>query len=402
MLSVTKLDRLKPKTAPYRVADGEGLSIEVNPGGAMTWVFRYRLNGRQTPVRLGRYPVISLADAREKRLQAEKLVTHGKSPAIEKNARKAGLSAQSTVAQFTDRFITERVRSVRKNSAQIERYFHKQILPEIGALTIADVTPQHILKITDRIKGYGSPMAALQVRNVLKRFFDYAMARQLTSFNPAAAIPANSIATLKSRDRVLSPDEIRTYLNHIYKSDIARRYALAYHLILITLIRKSELVLAKWSEIDLQTGTWNIPPENSKTGKPRTVYLSTQAKALFEELKALSIGSELVLPGRNKPAQPICKTALNSMLRTIKFGIPQFTIHDSRRTASTHLHEMGWKSDVIEKALGHEIGGVRGVYNRAQYAAERARMLEQWGAYVENLLKGDNVVGIHSKQAARA
>jgi integrase len=399
MLTATKLDKLRPKSAPFRVADGQGLSIEVNPGGAKTWVYRYRLNGRQAPVRLGRYPAISLAEARERRLEAEKLVAHGKSPAIEKTAHKAGLSARSTVAQFSERFMEDRVKPVRKSTTQIERYFRKQIIPEIGAHKLTDVTPQHVLTITDRLKGYGSPMAALEVRNLLKRLFAYAIARQLATFNPAAAIPASSIATLKSRDRVLTANEIHTYLDKLYRSDIARRYALSLHLILMTLVRKSELVLARWSEIDLGRGEWHIPAANTKMGKPRIVYLPTQAIALFAELKTLACGSDFVLPGRNKPTQPIGRTALNTMLRSIKFGIPEFTIHDSRRTASTHLHEMGWKSDVIEKALGHEVGGVRGIYNRAEYATERKKMLQQWATFVESLLTGNKVVGINWKSS---
>jgi integrase len=337
---------------------------------------------------------------RDKRLEAEKLVAHGKSPAIEKIAHKAGLSARSTAVQFAERFLEDRVRPVRKDPKQIERYFRKQINPEIGSLKIADVTPQHVLTITDRLKGYGSPMAALEVRNLLKRFFAYAMARQLATFNPAAAIPGSSIATPKSRDRVLSANEIHTYLDKLYRSDIARRYALSLHLILITLVRKSELVLAKWSEIDLENAEWHVPAANTKMGKARVVYLPSQAIALFEELKTLASGAEHVLPGRNVPTQSIGRTALNTMLRSIKFGIPQFTIHDSRRTASTHLHEMGWKSDVIEKALGHEIGGVRGVYNRAEYAAERKKMLQQWATHVDSLMAGQSVVAINSRKSS--
>lgn len=289
---------------------------------------------------------------------------------------------------------------MRKNPEHIERYFRKQINPEIGTLKIADVTPQHVLNITDRLKGYGSPMAALEVRNLLKRFFAYAMARQLATFNPAAAIPGSSIATPKSRDRVLSANEIHAYLDKLYRSDIARRYALSLHLILFTLVRKSELVLAKWAEIDLEKGEWDIPAANSKTGKPRTVYLSSQAVAIFAELKGLACGAEHVLPGRNVPTHPIGRTALNTMLRSVRFGIPSFTIHDSRRTASTHLHEMGWKSDVIEKALGHEIGGIRGVYNRAEYANERKKMLQQWATHVDSLMAGQSVVAINSRKSS--
>ena len=151
-------------------------------------------------------------------------------------------------------------------------------------------------------------MAALAVRNLPKRLFDYAMARQLVTFNPGAAIPAKSIATPKTRERVMSPTALQTYLTTLYASDIARRYTLALHLILISLVRKSELVFAKWSDLDLESREWHIPAQTSKSGKPRVVDLPTQAVALFEELRHLATDAEHVLPGRNRPKQHGVKT----------------------------------------------------------------------------------------------
>jgi integrase len=390
---------LRPREKPYRLADGSGLSIEVNPGGAKTWVFRYRLNGRQVPVRLGRYPVVSLAEAREKRFEAARMVSRGKSPALEKKAARAGVSDQSTVTQFATLFLDDVVRRSRKQTVQVERYIRNQICPEIGNRKISEVTPHDVLRMVDKIKGRGSPMAALAVRNLLKRIFEYAMARQLVTFNPAAAIPAKAIASPKARERSLTSAEIQIYLTKLYASDVARRYKLALHLILITLVRKSELTLAEWKDVNLEAKEWHIPAPNSKAGKPRVVYLPEQAVEMFEELRELAGESKLILPGRNKPNQPISGSILNLALESIKFGIPPFTIHDSRRTASTHLHEMGWRADVIEKALGHEIRGVRGIYNRAEYATERRRMLQQWATYVEGLLGQSTVVGIRVARA---
>eukprot|EP00456_Euglypha_rotunda_P043965 TRINITY_DN34547_c0_g1_i1.p1 TRINITY_DN34547_c0_g1~~TRINITY_DN34547_c0_g1_i1.p1 ORF type:complete len:167 (+),score=22.19 TRINITY_DN34547_c0_g1_i1:87-587(+) len=156
--------------------------------------------------------------------------------------------------------------------------------------------------------------------------------------------------------------------------------------------RKSELVLARWIDIDFEAETWCVPKELNKIGKPKVIYLSTQAANLFRELKELSDGSDLVFPGRNKPTQSICKTSLNSTLAGLKFDIPAFTIHDSRRTASTLLNEMGWNSDVIEKALGHEVGGVRGVYNRAQYADQRRELLQHWADFVDSIMNERKVI----------
>lgn len=400
MLSDKKLESLKPKAKPYQVADGDGLSIEVQPGGTKTWVYRYRLNGRQHPVRLGNYPAVSGKMARARRLEAAQLVAEGKSPAVEKRAAKEALSARMTVEEFAGVYLQEIVSRDRKDASQIERYFRREVFPTIGKQAVSDVGPQQILSITDRMKRRGVPLAALQVRNLLKRLFDYAIGRQLITFNPAAAIPAKTIAVPRARERALKPDEIRVYLTRLYQADVNRRYKLALHLILITLVRKGELALAKWEDIDLEAGEWLIPAANNKTGKAKIVYLSFQARTLLEELRSLSDGREHIFPGRNKPKQPISKTAFNSVMRSIDFGIEYFTIHDSRRTASTQLHEQGFRPDVIEKALGHEIGGVRGVYNRAEYADQRRQMLQQWADYVDALVNERKVIAGNFGRAA--
>ena len=152
-------------------------------------------------------------------------------------------------------------------------------------------------------------------------------------------------------------------------------------LILLTLVRKSELMLARWEHVDVEKAEWHIPAENSKTGKPHIVYLSPQALALFAELRSLADGSELVLPGRGSLTKPFAHNAMNNALNVSLRGqdIPLATIHDLRRTASTLCHEHGWTADVVEKALNHTIGGVRGVYNRAEYAGQRSEMLGLWG-----------------------
>lgn len=399
-LTETKLRALKPREKPYQLADGHGLVVEIQPGGAMSWIYRYRYQGRPQSVRLGQYPVVTLRDARDKRLEAARVLAQGKSPSAEKRAAKRALNAKMTVTEVSEVYLEEIVRRDRKDAAIMERYFRREINPTIGALFPSDVTPRHVLTITDRMKERGVPMAALDARNLLKRFFEFAIARQIATFNPAASIPARMVAVPRSRDRTLTTDEVKTYLTKLYQSNIARRYKLALHVILLTLVRKSELVLAKWADVDFEHGEWRIPPENNKIGKEKVVYLSAQVSAMLTELKGLAGESEYVLPGRNKPKQPVTKTVLNSTLRSLEFGIAHFTIHDSRRTASTMLHEMGWHSDVIEKALGHEIGGVRGIYNRAQYADQRRQMLQQWADFVDKVVTERNVVLANFRRAA--
>jgi integrase len=190
----------------------------------------------------------------------------------------------------------------------------------------------------------------------------------------------------------LSPEEIGTYLRKLYRSNIRRQFKLALHLVLLTLVRKSEILLAQWKDVDLEKREWQIPAENSKTGRPHIVYLSTQAVDLLTELRDLAGSSAWVMPGRSTSARPFAKNALNQALGYISFGIPPFTIHDLRRTGSTILHERGFVSDVIEKALNHHIGGIRGVYNRAEYGDQRREMLQFWGTYVSELASEEEVL----------
>jgi integrase len=142
-----------------------------------------------------------------------------------------------------------------------------------------------------------------------------------------------------------------------------------------------------FKDVHFDSAEWHIPVENSKTGKPHIVYLSRQALALFKELKPLASSSHWVLPGRGTLAKPFAHNALNKTLKVALQGqeVPAFTIHDLRRTASTLLHEKGWASDIVEKALNHTIGGARGVYNRAEYAEQRKEMLQFWSNYLDTL-----------------
>ncbi len=152
----------------------------------------------------------------------------------------------------------------------------------------------------------------------------------------------------------------------------------------------------------MEGGEWNIPAENSKTEQPHTVYLSKQATKLFQELKALAGGSAWVMPGRSSLSKPFSHNAMNQAMGSITFEIPPFTIHDLRRTGSTLLHEKGFAYDVIEKALNHKIGGVRGVYNRAEYAEQRRQMLQFWADYIDQLATENTVLTENFGQRAGA
>ena len=320
------------------------------------------------------------------------MLAQGKSPAAHKQAAKVTLSETMSVFEFGERYFKEIVERDRKDPSGIRSYLEKDIYPRFADRPMKDITSADVQSLVFRKRDGGHPAAAGQLRSLLKRMFEYAMASGLVQFNPVAGLPMRFVTQARSRDRALSSTEIRLYVEGIYGSNIRRQFKLAFHIILLTLVRKSELLNARWEHVDFGAGEWVIPAEHSKTGKPHVVYLARQTADLFRELKGLAGSSELVLPGRGSLTRPFASNALNKCLEGISFEMQPFTIHDLRRTGATHLHEQGFPSDVVEKALNHTIGGVRGVYNRAQYGDQRRNMLQHWADYVESLATERKVI----------
>ena len=434
-LSDTKLRTLKAGDKAFSESDGGGLFVEVMPGGAKVWRMRYRIGGqgtKQEKITLGDYPTYSLAEARTWRDDCKILAGRGLSPmalrrgdaipddtapavkelaqAFIRNwclktrekakAKEEAAKEADTVEAFAMRWYKEIAEPANSNPRNILRALEKDIFPAIGRKQIADVTVTDILAITDKIKNRGADHMALQTRNVLKRLFAYAIAREKTQFNPAAAIEAKFIAQAKSRDVALTPEEVGKLLRAIYQSNMKRAYKLALHLLILCMVRKSELIEARWEELDLEKAEWAIPGERMKKDKPHLVSLSRQAVAMFEELKGLSSYSEYVFPSVGSLNKPIAHNTLNKAIQGMDLDVQQFVIHDFRRTASTHLHEAGFNSDWIEKSLAHETKGIRGVYNRAQYADQRREMLHWWADFVDSQIqdgKGKVIIGPFGK-----
>lgn len=386
-LTDTKLRTLKPKERAYSISDGGGLFIEIMPGGKLVWRMRYRLKSRQEKVTFGEYPAIPLVEARQLREEARAMVVRGESPMKAKQETKSLEREPDTVEAFARNWLTNVVEKTNHHPRNIRRVLEKDVIPAIGRKRLPEVAVSDVLAITDKIKARSADQAALLTRNVMKRLFAYAISREKMTFNPAAAVEARYIATAKSRDVALKPDEIGQLLRAIYASSMRRAHKLALHLLILCMVRKSELVDAKWDEVDLEKGVWSVPGERMKKDKPHIVFLSRQAIAMFQELKRLSSGSPFVLPSRGSLQKPISKSTLNVAVRALETDIRDFVIHDFRRTSSTHLHEAGFNSDWIEKALAHETKGIRGVYNRAQYANQRKEMLQWWADFVDTQIE---------------
>ena len=383
---------LKPRAGRYMVSDGRGLSLDVLPSGKMSWLYRYCLDGKYGKVSLGHYPDLPLRTARERRDELAGKVAKGESPAMEKKLARAGMATNPTVKEFGERYYKEQVMRRWKDPKTIRRYLDNEIFPTLGVKALKEVNALDVQALVYRKRDNGRVQAAMQLRNVIKQMFSYAIETQLVTVNPAVMVATRYIGKARKRARVLSMKEIRLYLQTVYQSNMRRQFKLALHIILLTLSRKSELLLARWEHVNLEAGEWLIPEGNAKTGKPHIVYLSSQVAAMFSELKALAGDSDLVMPGRGSLMRPFAKNALNKALEGLTFDMDPLTIHDLRRTGATLLTEHGFNRDVIEKALNHEAMGIRAVYIVAEYAEQRKKMLQWWADYVDGIVNESKVI----------
>ncbi|WP_326542066.1 tyrosine-type recombinase/integrase, partial [Pseudorhodoferax sp.] len=242
-LTETALKALKPKEKTFTKADERGLYVEVFPTGGVIWRFRYRLNGKQEKLTLGKYPALTLKNARIKRDEAAQAAAMGTSPAQQKQLAKVAAADATTVAEFGERFFKEIVAKDRKDVKLPRRYFDKEIVPAIGAKPVRDVTTDDVRAVIWKKKDEGFDASAGAIRGVLKRLFDYAQTAGLVAVNPVLALPMRHVHKAKSRDRALSPAEVRVFLTAVFESNVRRQFKIGLHLILLTMVRKSELLL---------------------------------------------------------------------------------------------------------------------------------------------------------------
>jgi integrase len=384
MLTTTQIRKLAPRPVRYSAGAGAGLELVVQPSGRKSWVYRYVLAGQRESLTLGQWPRISLDAARKRRDLMAEIVARGESAAEHQRRERLRAGDRVTVQEFGARWLAEVVVPARKEPKTVERYLKRDVYPALGARPMSRVTGEEVQRLIFARRDEGSPEAAAAIRHLLKRLFDYGRVCGVSEANPVDRTPLRFVTRHHSRERYLSEAELKIFLQKVLDVRLGR-IGTVLELMLLTLCRKSELRCARWEQVDLNVGLWEVPAELSKTGKPHIVYLSQRSNHLFLHLKGLAGNAEVVLPMRDSLTEPMGPATLNKAMNRIKWGMPHFTPHDLRRTASTHLTEMKYNPEWIEKALNHTQPGVRGIYNRYQYGDERKQMLQEWADWLEEL-----------------
>ena len=382
MLTDTKLKNLKPAAKAYKVPDRDGMYATVLPSGTISFRYNYRVNGRYETLVLGRYGAsgLSLQEARERLREAKKVQSEGKSPSRLKAQSRHQLAAGEPLKCK----MAESTRDMRR------AVYERDLKRPFGSLLLHEITHNELRSVCDAILARGAPATAVHARDIVKLVFKYAEQRGQKVENPADLVAPSSIAVFEPRDRALGAEEIALFYEHIEYVQCAPTLRLACKLLLLTMVRESELTDATWTEVNFTDALWTIPARRMKRRNPHNVYLSRQALDMFVALRTCAGTSDYILPSRYDPDVPMNRASLNRILvsvcataRDCGKQLADFSPHDLRRTASTLLHEAGYNTDWIEKCLAHEQRGVRAVYNKAEYSVQRRTMLQEWADMID-------------------
>ena len=373
MLTQAFLDSLKPKKDRFEEADSQspGLRIIVQPSGAMAWALRYRLNGKQGKVTLGQYPAIPLREARKKAAKAKATIADGVNPNAEKHAALAQAKAKAVenekpldlIDNVVDTFVAmHKLKTRIRTAREIERLLRHDVLPKWRGRRLSTISLAEATALTDAIVAEGKPVLANRVVGALKVFGKWAQQRGRTTTNIFADLPKPAKET--ARDRVLSPVELRALLIALDAEPDPYPYRPLVKLLLLLGARRSEVAEMKWSEIDVDAKVWRLPKERSKNGFEHTMPLPDDAVDILRSLPRVE-GSDLVFTRDGvRPVRGFIriKERLDEAM-----AVTGWTFHDLRRTAASGMAEIGVAPHIIERALNHRSGVIRGVaaiYNR--------------------------------------
>jgi len=400
-LTATAIRNTKPADKPIRLFDGGGMYLEVSPAGGRWWRLKYRFVGKEKRLSLGVYPEVSLAEARSRREDARKLLAAGIDPSDQRKAAKReaeGREINSFEAVAREWYGKQAHVWVAHHASDVLRRLESNLFPEIGSEPIAEVTAPMLLAAVRKIEHRGAHDLAHRVLQVASQVFRYGVATGRCERDPAPDLRGALTPHKSKHQAAVAPEKLPALLRAIdgYGELGDKLTAYALRLLVLTFVRTNELIGAEWSELDVDSAVWIIPATRMKMKTEHVVPLSRQAIEVLREIRAIGCSSRYLFPGRN-PDKPISNNTMLFALYRLGYK-GKMTGHGFRAVASTILNEAGFRADVIEHQLAHcERNEIRGAYNRAEYLAERRKMMQQWADMLDALAQGAQVIPLQRK-----
>ncbi len=377
MLTDTGIRRLAAREKRYEILDEGGLSLEVMPSGDKFWRLKMQIQGRQYKRSLGKYPAVSLKDARRTRNEVRLQVAIGQNPF----AKPEGRTFESLSREWLKTKIIPAMKpvTVRMKTSRLERL----VFPAIGDKPVKQIEAKDLLRIAREIEARNAPELAHRVMQICSQVFRFGVAVGIADRDPASDLRGALVPVrTKHHPTITDPAEIRALMQAIQGMQTVRTRC-ALLLQAYTFVRPGELRHAEWAEIDFDKMEWRIPAAKMKMSRPHIIPLSTQAAAVIREMELYTGRGKFIFPSNRTASRPMSDATVNAAIRRLGYAQDEFTGHGFRSMASTLLNEHQWNRDWIERQLAHAEGDeVRAAYNFAEYLPERRRMMQWWADFL--------------------
>jgi len=392
-LTEFKISKAKPKDKPYKLSDGGGLFLLVNPGGSKLWRQKYRFMGKERLLSHGQYPDVSLAQARAKLNEARSTLANGQDPAIEKKLAQinAETQAHTTFKLIAEEYIVNmEERGLAPATMKKKRWLLLDLASPLHTRPINEITSAELLYLLKSIEKSGRRETAKKMRGAISAVFRLAVATLRADTDPTYAIKDALIPPkVTSRAAITDEKKFGALLRDLEEFTGWRIIVDALKFQILTMTRPGEVRGAKKQEIDLEKRTWTIPPERMKMRREHIIPLSDQAMSIVKENWPEIESVELLFPSLISNRKWLSENAFNSSLRRMGYQKEEVTAHGFRATASTILNTRGYEPDVIEAALAHQDKNViRRTYNRATYLDQRVKLMQEWADLMDSFREG--------------
>jgi integrase len=381
----------KPKDKAYKIFDGGGLYLEIKPQNSKLWRLKYRFLGKEKKLCIGEYPTITLAEARDKREEAKKLLADNLDPSAVKQEIKQEMANEAantfeTIAR--EWFDMKKAEWSQANTEQTIKRLEKDVFPSIGKYPIKLITHKMLLDLAQSVKERGANELAKRIIQMSVHIFRYAIVTGRAEKNIAEDLKGIIKVESKNHFSAIEAKELPQFIYDLrnHKAKLNRQTYLAVNFMMLTFVRTGEMIKAEWNEFDFENKTWLIPGSRMKMKKDHIVPLSKQVIEILKELRDFHDHPIYVFPSRiNRNNHMSNNTVLMAIKRMGYAG--RMTGHGFRALAmSTIMEKLGYRHEVPDAQLAHsKRGDVAKAYDRAKFLDERTKMMQEWADYIDSL-----------------
>jgi integrase len=387
-LTAKEVKEAKPRNSRYLLHDGDGLVLEVMTSGSKIWRFRDQRGEREIKITLGKYPYLSLQDAREKRYELRKAQLDGLNIQEVLNPPKPA-PVEPTFAEAANEWFARSIEGKRSDGYQknVRNRLERYLFPALGVRPVAEITAPELLQAIHHVEDLGYVNLAHMLKQIAGQVLQYAVLTGKAAHNAAADLKgALQPVQSKHYPSLTAPKDVAELMKRINAySNLVVRLAMLFSA--YTFQRPGEIRKAEWSEFDLDEAEWRIPPDRMKRGRAHIVPLSRQALDILRQLHALNGGGRFVFSVPHLSTQPLSSTAVGRALSIMGYEKGTMTPHGFRSLASTNLNAQGVDKELVEIQLSHrDENYTRAAYNFADRLPERRIMMQNWADWLDSLI----------------